>query len=57
MTLTINRITGLASGSVRIPGASTDTPIKGAVLQGYNMGGGIIETPWTNARLTLEAAP
>jgi hypothetical protein len=57
MTLTINPATGLVSGSVRIPGASGDTPVKGAVLQNYNLGSGILATPWANARLTIEAAP
>ena len=57
MILTINPATGQFSGSVRIPGASTDTPVKGAVLQGENRAGGMVQTPWANARLTLEPLP
>ncbi len=57
LTLTIQPANGLFSGTVLIPGASSTTPIKGAVLQGYNAGGGVVLGPFKNGRMTIATAP
>ena len=57
LSLTIQPATGIFTGNVMVPGLNSTLPIKGAVLQGQNIGGGILQSPSANGRVTIEAAP
>lgn len=56
-SLSIRPATGLFTGSVLPPGSSTRLPIKGAVLQNNNLGGGLVEVPWAYGRVTIGPTP
>jgi hypothetical protein len=57
MMLTIQPANGIFTGTVKPPGSSTAVSFKGAVLQGFNWGGGILPGTRGSGRVTIGARP